>query len=93
MSALLLLKGYVFVDTLDFVVWFFQSGVFEYILVYNGQGGAVAHICKTYLCTPRKLLWRAKTNLRGTFGTFNVPPRGFCQVWLNPFFSLKINIQ
>ena len=47
---------YVLVDVLDIVIVLFQSGVLEYILVYSGWGGAVVHICETYLCTPRKLL-------------------------------------
>ena len=35
-SAWLLLQVYVLVDVLDFVVVLFQSGVFEYLLVYSG---------------------------------------------------------
>ena len=34
-----------------------------------------------------------KTKWRGTFGNFNVPPRGFCQVWSNTYLYLKINMQ
>ena len=37
--AWLLLHVYVSVDVLDFVIVLFQSGAFEYILVYSGSGG------------------------------------------------------
>ena len=50
----------VYVDVLDSVIVLFQSGVFGHILVHSGWGGAVVHICKMYLCTPRKLLQGAK---------------------------------
>ena len=66
---------------------------FHYWFTVVGGGGGVVYICKTCLCTPRKLLRGDKTKLRGTFGNFNVPPRGFCQVWLNTHLSLKINMQ
>ena len=55
-SAWLLLHVHVLVDVLDFVIVLFQSGSFECILVYSGWGGPVLHLCKTYLCTPKKLL-------------------------------------
>ena len=38
-SAWLLLHVYVLVYVLDFVIVLFQSGVFEYILVYSVWGG------------------------------------------------------
>ena len=44
-SAWLLLHVYVLVDLLDFVIVWFQSGGFEYILVYSGWGG----VCCAYL--------------------------------------------
>ena len=43
-----LLYVYVLGDVPDFVIVLFQSGVFEYILVCSGWGGAVVHIRKTY---------------------------------------------
>ena len=58
------------VNFLDFVDVLFQSGVFEYVLFYGGLspfyvgvefGGLVTYLCKTYLCTPRKL-FRGVTN-------------------------------
>ena len=52
---------YVLVGFLDFVVVLFQSGAFEYALSYGG--GLVAYICKTYLCTPKKLFWGAKNEV------------------------------
>ena len=54
---------YVLVDVRYFVIVLFQSGVFEYIVVYSGWGGAVVHICEKYLCTPRKLLRGAKNEV------------------------------
>ena len=51
------------VDVLDFVIVLFQSGVFEYILIYSGWRWLVAHICKTYFCTSRKLLRGAKNEV------------------------------
>ena len=39
---------YVLGDVLDFVIVLFQSGVFKYILVCSGWGGAVVHIRRTY---------------------------------------------
>ena len=60
---------YVLVDFLGFVDVLFQSGVFKCVLfcgrlspfyVGGGVGGLEAHICKTYLCTPRKLFRGAK---------------------------------
>ena len=57
--AWLLRYAYVLVHVLDVVIVLFQSGVFE--LVYSsGWGGPVVHICKTCLCTPRKLPWGAE---------------------------------
>ena len=49
-SAWLLLHVYGLVDVLDFVIVLVQNDVFEYMLVYSACGGAVVHICKTYLC-------------------------------------------
>ena len=56
----------ILVEFLDFVDVFFQSGVFECVLVCGGLssfygamgrvGAVVTCICKTYLCTPIKLL-------------------------------------
>ena len=63
MSVWLLLHVYILVDVLDFVIVLFQSGVFDYILVYSVWGGAYVDICKTYLCTPRKLLRGAKNGV------------------------------
>ena len=57
------------VGFLDFVDVLFQSGVFEYVLLYGGIspfyvgenfGGLVTYIYKTYLCTPRKPFLGAK---------------------------------
>ena len=59
-SVSLLLRAYVLVDGLDFVVVLFQRSGFEYIMVYSGWGGGIVYICKSYLCAPRKLLPRAK---------------------------------
>ena len=76
--------------------------MFEYILFYGGIlpcyvggkfGGLVTYVCKIYLCTARKLVRGAQNEGGGTFGNSNVPPRGFCQVWLNAYLSLRINMQ
>ena len=56
-----MIRVYVLVDILDFVIVWFQSGAFKFIVVHSGWwGGGVVFICKTYLCTPRKLLRGAK---------------------------------
>ena len=34
-----------------------------------------------------------KTKVRGTFGNLNVPPHGFCPVWLNTCLSLEMSMQ
>ena len=62
----LLLPVYILVDFLDVLS---LSGVFEYVLFYGGLspfyvgeilGGLVTYICKSHLCTPRKLCRGAK---------------------------------
>ena len=56
MSGWLLLHAYVLVHFLDFVDLLLQSDVFEYnTYCFTVIGGFVACICKTHLCTPRKL--------------------------------------
>ena len=52
-------------------------------LQWLGGGGAVVHICKTYLCTPRKLLRGAKNEGARYVWEFQRSPSRFSQVWLN----------
>ena len=67
---------YVLVDVLDFVIVLIQSGIFEYILDYSGWGGAVLHICRSYLCTLRKLLRGYKNEVaRDVWGFQRSPSR------------------
>ena len=73
-SAWLLLHVYVLVDVLDFAIVLFENGVFEYILAYSGSGGAVVHICKTYLCTTRKMLRGAKNEVATDVWEFQCSP-------------------
>ena len=82
-------------DVLDFVIVLFQSGVFQYILVCSGWGGLAccAYLQNILMDAEKTASGGLKTKLRGTFGNFNVSPRGFCQVWLNAYLSPKINMQ
>ena len=101
-SEWFLLHEYVLVDSLDDVKVLFQSGVFEYVLFYGGVShftrgvvlGDLLHISAKRICVrPHFFFGGLRTKVRGTFGNFNVPPCGFCQVWLNAYLSLKINTQ
>ena len=90
-TAWFLLHVYVLVDVLDFIIVLYQSDVFEYILVYSGW--AVVYICKTYLCTPRKLVRGAKNEVaRGVWEFQRSPSRLFSSM-VNAYLSLKINMQ
>ena len=80
MSARLLLDVYILVDGLDFVLVLLQSGVFEYILVYSGWGELLCISAKRICVRRENCFGGLRTKLRGAFGNFNVPPRGFCQV-------------
>ena len=88
-----LLYVYVLGDVLDFVIVLFQSGVFKYILVCSGWGGGLLSISAKRIDIRRENCFGGLKKLRGTFGNFNVPPRGFCQVWLYAYLSLEINMQ
>ena len=91
MFGWLLLDVYVLDDFLYFVDVLFQTGVFS--IRFMVVGGLDAEICKTYMCTPRNRFGGLRTKVGGTFGNFTVPPRVFCQVWLNVYLSLRINMQ
>ena len=81
-------------DVLDFVIVLFQSGVFKYILVCSGcGGGGLLCISAKHIDIRRENDFGGPKKLRGTFGNFNVPPRGFCQVWLYAYLSLEIHIK
>ena len=56
-----LLHVYVLVDVLDFIILFYQSRVFEYILVYSGWGGGGG--CCIYL--QNVCMYAEKTALGG----------------------------
>ena len=65
-----LLHVYFLFGVLDFIIVLYQNRVFEYICCCKvveggggGEGGAVVYICKTYFCTPRKLLRGAKNEV------------------------------
>ena len=97
-SSWSLLHVYVLVHVLDIVIVLFQSGVFKYILVCSGWGGAAGLLCisakRIYVVYVRRgnCFGGIKTKVRGTVGNFNVPPRGFCQVWLNAHLSPRARI-
>ena len=89
---------YVLFNVLHFVIVLYQSGGFEYKNIFQwldrgGEGEAVVYICKTYYVRRENCFGGLKTRLQGTFKNYNVPPRGFYQVWLNAYLSLKINMQ
>ena len=85
MSGWLLSHVYVLVDFLDFVDVLFQRGVFGICIVYGGLsplyvggnlGEFVTHICKTYMCTPRKLFRGANNEgARDVWGFQRSPSR------------------
>ena len=95
---------YFLFDVLGFIIVLYQNRVFEYILVYSGcgggGGGGEGGRGGLWYITAKRIFVRRencfgglKTKLRGTFGNFNVPPRVFCQVWLNAYLSMKIDMQ
>ena len=50
MSVSLLLHVYILIDVLGFVIVLFQSGVFEYILVYSScRGGCCAYLQNVFV--------------------------------------------
>ena len=69
--------------------WCFQIHI---SLQWLGGGGLLCISAKRFDIRRENCFGRLK-KLRGTFGNFNVPPRGFCQVWLNAYLSLEIKMQ
>ena len=60
----------------------------------GGGGGLVTYICKTYLCTPRKLFRGAKNEgARDAWEFQRFPSRLLPSIALNEYLSLRINIQ
>ena len=58
-----------------------------------GGGGLLCIFAKRINVRRENCFGGIKTKLRGSFGNFNVPPRGFCQVLLNAYLSLEIDMQ
>ena len=62
-------------------------------LPWLGGGGCCAYPQKRIDIRRENWLGGLKPKLRGTFGNFNVPPRGFCQGCLHAYLFLEINMQ
>ena len=90
MSGWLLLHVYVFVDFLEFVDVLFQSVVFRTRNVLWWLGSLLRISAKRICVRRENCAGGLRTKVRGTFGNFDVPPRGFCQVWLAAYVSLRI---
>ena len=56
-------------------------------------GGLAANIGKTYMCMSRKLFEGAKNKgVRDVWEFQRFSSHGFCQVWLNGYLSVRINM-
>ena len=80
MSGWLLLHVYVLVDFLNFFDVLFQSGVFRMRIVLWWLGGLLRTSANRIYVRRKNCFGGLRTKVRGYFGNFNVPPRGFCQV-------------